>query len=139
MTERQGERVAHIADRIFAATAPGVVFGQPITAGNFTVITACEVVSGGGFGSGSGFGRNNALPTGSGETTTDRTQQQANSAGGGGGMGGGGGAMSRPVAVITIGPDGVTIRPVYDLTKVALAGLAAVGTILAIWGRSRRR
>jgi hypothetical protein len=37
--------------------------------------------------------------------------------------------MGRPVAAIVIGADGVQIRPIVDLTKIALA---AIGTWSAI-------
>jgi hypothetical protein len=33
--------------------------------------------------------------------------------------------MGRPVAAIVIGPDGVKVRPIVDVTKVALAAVAA--------------
>jgi uncharacterized spore protein YtfJ len=126
-----------LPERIFAAARPGAVFGEPIVSGNVTVITASEVSSGGGFGSGSGFGRGQPRPA-QGEQTSGVAASTAPEVGGGGGMGGGGGAIARPVAAIVIGPDGVQIKPVYDVTKVALASLAALGTIMAIWSRSRR-
>jgi uncharacterized spore protein YtfJ len=127
-----------LPERIFAAARPGAVFGEPVATGGVTVITASEVSSGGGFGSGSGFGRGQPRP-GQGEQASGASASNAPDVGGGGGMGGGGGAMGRPVAAIVIGPDGVQIKPIYDVTKVALAGLAALGTIMAIWSRSRRR
>ena len=136
INERHLERTTAIADKIFAAAQPGLVFSAPVTAGNYTVITASEVTSGGGFGSGSGFGRSEPRPDGA--PVTDGATSTAPSVGGGGGLGGGGGAMGRPVAVIAIGPDGVTVTPIYDVSKVALAGLAAVGTIMAILARSGR-
>jgi hypothetical protein len=57
---------------------------------------------------------------------------------GAGGLGGGGGAMGRPVAIIAIGPEGVTVKPVMDVTKVALAGLTAWVSVLGLL-RARRR
>ncbi len=62
--------------------------------------------------------------------------EQANS--GGGGIGGGGGSMGRPVAIIIIGPDGVAVKPVFDLTKIALAGITAWTTMLAVLRRARK-
>jgi hypothetical protein len=44
--------------------------------------------------------------------------------------------MGRPVAVVAIGPDGVTTKPVVDATTLALAGLTAWPTML---GRLRAR
>ncbi len=137
LAARQTENAAAIVDRIFSAARPGLVFGEPITSGSYTVITASEVTSGGGFGSGTGFGRSEPRRE-AGTPETQAAPSNLPSIGGGGGMGGGGGAVGRPVAVISIGPDGVSVRPIYDVTKVALAGLAAAGTVLAIVMRSRR-
>jgi len=46
--------------------------------------------------------------------------------------------MGRPVAIIIIGPDGVTVKPVFDLTKIALAGITAWTTMLAVLRRARK-
>ena len=62
--------------------------------------------------------------------------EQGNS--GGGGIGGGGGASGRPVAIIIIGPDGVTVKPVFDITKIALAGITAWGAMLGVLRRVRK-
>jgi hypothetical protein len=35
--------------------------------------------------------------------------------------------MGRPVAIIAIGPDGVTVKPVVDVTKLVLAALTGLG------------
>jgi uncharacterized spore protein YtfJ len=51
------------------------------------------------------------------------------------GMGGGGTSFSRPVAVISINPDGVTVTPVFDKTKVAIAMFTALGTMAVMLGR----
>jgi uncharacterized spore protein YtfJ len=98
-----------LMDEIYSAAKPGAVFSTPVESNGFTVITASEVMGGGGFGLGSGQGPSDQ--------------------GGGSGGGGGGGAVSRPVAVITIGPDGVKVKPIVDVTKVALAGITAWGAI----------
>jgi uncharacterized spore protein YtfJ len=137
-SQRQVEFFRKMTDKIFAATLPGSVFSQPVVAGSVTVITASEISSGGGFGFGSGFGRGEPRPGQAAPAAAEGTSAGAPSVGGGSGGGGGGGAMARPVAAIIIGPDGVKIRPIYDATKVALASLAAVGTMIAIWSRSRR-
>jgi uncharacterized spore protein YtfJ len=97
-------------DKIFAGAQPDSVFGAPIIAGPYTIITAAETFSAGGL----GFGQSPAMggpPMGA---------SVPNQGGGGGGM-----ATSRPIAVIVAGPDGVQIRPVLDLTKIALTGIAA--------------
>jgi uncharacterized spore protein YtfJ len=117
-----GDTAGALLEQIFAAAQPGAVFGTPFTSGAFTVITAGEVNAGGGFGSSRGtplnlVGKKAATGSPTGET---------------GGMGGGGGASGRPIAAIVIGPDGVTVKPVLDLTKIVLAGIAALGAISAI-------
>ncbi len=48
------------------------------------------------------------------------------------GFGGGGGGRGRPVAVIVIREDGVTVQPVPDATRIALAALTTVG-FMAFW------
>jgi hypothetical protein len=59
-----------------------------------------------------------------------------NAGNGGGGGGGGGRTEGRPVAAIEIGPDGVRVRPVIDLTRV---GVTALFAALAVWRATRRR
>ena len=54
------------------------------------------------------------------------------SMGSGGGIGGGGGSSGRPVAIIIVGPDGITIKPVVDVTKVALAVVTVLGAVVML-------
>jgi uncharacterized spore protein YtfJ len=131
------DRAATMLEKLFAAAQPGAVYGQPVESGTYTVIAAAEVTSGGGFGMGMGLGpasRSNAKAA----PTAEAAPPEGSQTGGGGGVGGGGGAMGRPVAIIAIGPDGVRIKPVVDVTKVALAGLTAGATMLGLL-RARRR
>ena len=55
-----------------------------------------------------------------------------------GGSGGGGGSSGRPVAVIVVGPDGVEVKPIFDVTKFGLAVLTAWAVMLATALRLRR-
>lgn len=121
--EPRDEQSLQLVDRIFGAAHASAVFSAPVTAGGYTVITASEVMAGGGFGSGHGF-----------ESRADPAQPAA----GGGGSGGGGGASGRPVAVIVVGPDGVTVKPIFDVTKFGLAVLTAWAAMLATVLRLRR-
>jgi uncharacterized spore protein YtfJ len=91
-------------EKILAAAQPGAVFATPVASGPYTIITASEVLAAGGFGSGKGTGSE-------------------------GGFGGGGVSQARPVAAIVIGPEGVKVQPVTDATKIALAAVAAWGTV----------
>ena len=122
MTDRKGttldpavsfvdnDQAATMLEKLFAAAQPGAVYGQLVESGTYTVIAAAEVTSGGGFGMGVGLG-----PASRSDETVAPTAEAAplegRETGGGGGVGGGGGAMGRPVAIIAIGPDGVTVKP----------------------------
>ncbi len=122
------EESMKVVERIFSASQPGAVFGEPVKSGEYTVITATEVGAGGGFGFGHGMGPNQ------GEAAASTSGQPA----GGGAGGGGGGSMGRPVAIIVIGPNGVEIKPIVDVTKLGLAGIttgvAMLTTIRKLFG-----
>lgn len=78
-------------------------------------------------------------PTASGDHTVIMASEVSVAMGLGFGLGGGGGgvASGRPVAVISVGPDGVQVRPVVDPTKIALAALTTLGAMLMMLGRMR--
>ena len=128
--EKESQGRFQALDRLLSSADSSKVFGQLVTSGQVTVITASEVAGGGGFGSGMGFG----LPS---SRRSEVSQQPDSSAGAalggtiseGAGGGGGGGSMGRPVAAIVITPDGVEVKPVLDVTKVALTALAAFGVM----------
>ena len=84
------------------------------------IVTASVVERVGGFGFGGGFG-------------IERDEAEE-SRGGGGGGGGGGSAIGRPVAVIDIGPEGVTVRPVVDATRI---GITVATSLVAAIGVAR--
>ncbi len=72
--------------------------------------------------------------------TLEGTQPVSPEHGAGFGFGGGGGAVGRPVAAIVIGPDGVKVRPVVDVTKIAIAAMTTwAGMFLAMRGLRRMR
>jgi uncharacterized spore protein YtfJ len=98
------------------------VYGQPIQSGEMLIIPAAEVLCGMGFGVGAGSG----------------PESDGHAAPGGGGGGGGGRTFSRPAAVILAGPQGVEVRPVVDITKIALAGITALGFMVSLISRMRR-
>lgn len=115
-----GRSVERALARIHDGTSAGAVFSPAERIGDKLVITAAEVKRAGGFGFGAGLG------------TDDPSERGA----GGGGAGGGGQSDARPVAVITVGPDGVSVKPVLDYTKIGLAVLAGA---LTLWRLTRKR
>lgn len=117
------QQITPMLDRVTAAAQPNAAFSPPVESNGYIVITASEVASGGGF----GFGGGSAPTPEGGETSS------------GSGGGGGGGSMSRPVAAIVIGPEGVKIRPIIDVTKLAIAGITAWGAMAIALGRMSRR
>lgn len=117
---QQSEARTEAMDRLLAAADSSKVFGQPIVSGDQTVITAADVAAGGGFGSGMGMGMMQESP------------------GGGGGGGGGGGSMGRPVAVITVTPSGVQVKPILDMTKILITALTAFAGLVIVGSKMTR-
>ena len=107
-------------DQFLATANVNAVFSKPIRQGETMVIPAAEVFSGFGFGIGEGSG------------------VQGDQKGGGSGGGGGGQTFSRPVAVVVCTPQGVSIQPVIDRTKLWMAALTAAGFMLATLSKMRR-
>lgn len=116
-TDRAHERAAEILADLVSVASAARVYSEPVVAGDRTVITAAEVRTGMGFGYGLGTGAK-------GPGQRDRDEGGAQSGGGGGGQ-----AVGRPVAVVTIDPDGVHVQPVLDRTRIALTALTALGAI----------
>ncbi len=101
------EQANALIERALEAASPNAIFQEPVVLGDTAVITCNELNVWVGVGYGGGGGAE----------------------GQGGGGGGGGGSLGRPVAVITIRPDGVKVEPIVDITKL---GIAAFGTLLAL-------
>ena len=123
-SQEHSQRVLHA---LIGAAQARSVFSEPVTHGEYAVITASEVTVGLGFGFGMGSGSSSAA-----------VDEEAAAIGAGGGGGGGGGASGRPVAVISIGPHGVSIAPVIDRTKLGLAFITVLGGILLVLRGMRR-
>jgi uncharacterized spore protein YtfJ len=132
--DRNQQRSVEMMEKLLSAAQPSAVYGKPVDAEGYTIITASEVVAGGGFGSGGGVGITPEPPA----AAESDEEEPAGQQGGGGGGGGGGGSSGRPVAVIIIGPEGVEVEPVVDATKIALAFFTALGAILTTLFRIRR-
>lgn len=122
------EKANELLGKMFDITRPEAVYGEPIIAGEYTVITASELTAA--FGTGYGGGG------GAGPDESEDGQNQP--AGYGGGGGGGGTTTARPVAAITIGPNGVEVKPIVDPTKFGIAIATAVGAMFMALGRMRR-
>lgn len=125
------EQSAELMEKLFAVAQPGAVYSEPVTSGEFTVITASEVTVAAGFGYGIGSGTSSEPAEGE-----AATGEEARGLGGGGG--GGGVSAARPVATISIGPRGVRVEPVVDVTKIGLALFTTLGAMLMMLGRMRR-
>ena len=134
--ELQG-KAQELIERLIEVAKPQAVFSEPVTYEGHTVITASEVGVGMGIGFGGGGGQGI-------ETFEEGVEEGAeveipeNAVGIGMGGGGGGGANARPVAVITLSPDGVQVEPIVDVTKVGLAFFAALGTLFIMIGTARK-
>ncbi len=142
--ESANQQFADLFDKLFNPTKPGVVFSEPVQAGDFTVITTSEVSAGGMYLAGIGGGISR-------EQEENREGQTVQSAGGegaeedkspgeggGAGVSGGGWSGARPVAAIVIGPQGVQVQPVVDATKIALAFFTAMGAMFMMRRRMFR-
>jgi uncharacterized spore protein YtfJ len=103
------DTIEELMESLHAAASVESVYGAPIKQRDTLIIPAAEIVTVGGFGLGQGFGG----PESEGESV----------GGAGGGGGGGGRSFARPVAVIVVSPEGVRVEPIFDLTKIALAGI----------------
>jgi len=131
-SETYQKQTADILGKLFEVAEPARTFSKPVKAGEYTIITASEayVAMGAAFGVGIGT-----------EKTNENAEEQTpstNEADGGGGGGGGGVGVGRPVAAISVGPDGVRVEPVVDATKIALAFFTMLGSMLFMLGRMRR-
>ena len=120
--------------RLFDVAKPETVYSPPITANGQTVITANEawVSVGAGYGGGGG--------TEGGDDDEGELEEFDGESGygAGGGGGGGGTAWARPVALIAISDAGVTVEPIVDPTKIAIAFFTTIGAMFLMLGRMRR-
>jgi uncharacterized spore protein YtfJ len=113
--EQIGGRVADGLERLFGAASSAAVFSAPQPVGDSVVITAVAWERAGGFGFGGGSGPGDE--------------------GTGGGGGGGGSSVGRPVAVVRVGPGGIEVKPIIDVTKI---GITVLLSALGVWRILRR-
>jgi uncharacterized spore protein YtfJ len=133
-SEREGRE---LVSKLLRVTEPDTVFSKPISAGDYSVINASAVSVGMGF----GYGRGGTLEE---EEEIERAQtfvveedDEPEAAFGDGG-GGGGFSQARPVATITLGPNGVDVTPIVDVTKIGIAILTTLGSMLLMFSKMRR-
>jgi len=132
-TDKAHERAGEVLAELVSVANAAKVYSEPVVVGDRTIITAAEIHTGMGFGYGLATGADGR----GGEATESDLKARVASWGWGrrdhegprGGGGGGGHAAGRPVAVVTIEPDGVHVEPVLDRTKIVVAALTALGAI----------
>ncbi|MBN2148157.1 MAG: hypothetical protein JW726_12255 [Anaerolineales bacterium] len=129
------DAVQYTLDGFLATADVTAVYGEPVEHGDTIIIPAAEVLCGMGFGIGYGSGGGSAPQE---KEDEDEEGSASEGYGSGGGGGGGGRTLSRPVAVVISGPEGVRIEPVVDVTKIALAALTAVGFMVGMIARMSR-
>ena len=137
-TEQSQERAAQVVEKLFDVTQPNAVYSEPVAAGDHTIITAAEVSVGMGYGFGMGGGSGRGGPSPS-EDEDEAAVSEGEGTGMGGGGGGGGASNARPVAVISVGPEGVAVEPVVDPTKIAIAFFTTLGSMAFMLSRMRGR
>ncbi len=106
MLEEMLNRIGQVHDRATVRT----VFGEPFQVDGRTIIPVAKVQYGFGFGA----GRSN-----------EKEKEEEESGEGGGG---GAGVSIRPVAVLEISGQDTKVKPIVDVTRLALAGM-----LLAAW------
>jgi uncharacterized spore protein YtfJ len=136
MAVKNQEQLVELVEKLFEVAQPGAVFGEPITVEGQTVITASEVSAGGFVGYALGSGSGTACQEE--KESEDECQVDGDEVSFGGGAGVGGGSMGRPVAAITIGPEGVKVEPIVDGTKIALAFFTTIGSMFMMLLRMRK-
>ena len=134
--QNQEEGLA-LLEKVFDVAKPEAIYGEPVTKGQHTVITASEISVGLGFAYGMGGGV--AAPSAEEENVEDDAgEENGGEYGVGGGGGGGGGSAARPIAAIIVGPEGVCVETIVDVTKVALAFFTAFGSMFLMFKKMRQ-
>ena len=126
-SQASGARISDAVLRVTSIASVEAAYGKPAQQGDVTVIPAAEVIGALGFGFGAGGGTNHEAGA-------------VKDFGGGNGGGGGGYTTSRPVAVVVITSSGVEVKPVVDISKIAIAALTTGAAVVAsIMGMMKAR
>ena len=113
------DSVVQVLGRLVDTMKTSSVFGQPIEYSDRIVIP-CSNMS---VNLGMGFG--------SGPVIQDSDQEKRRMGGGGGG----GSAMGRPMAIIVMSKDGVSVQPIPDVTRIVVTALATAALTLMWFSR----
>ena len=132
------QRANELLGKLFDITQPSAVYSEPVTKGEYTVITASELQAGVGTGFGGGGDFHQKSANGDVKAADNGPLENSSVSTGGGGGGGGGGASARPIAAIIIGPNGVRVEPIIDPTKIAITFFTALGGMVMAFGRMRK-
>ena len=124
-----------LLEKLVAVASPEAVFGDPVEAGEYKVITASEVS----VAMGMGYGGGGALDTRAKNSDEEMDKPDNPAMGVGSGGGGGGVSAARPVAAIEIGPHGIRVEPIVDPTKIALAFFTTLLSIFVMGSKMRRK
>ncbi len=111
---RAGHEMASYVGRIAEVAKAENAVGPAHSVGGHTVVPLAAVSIQGGFGMGFGGGGGSVM-------------RRNQGGGSGGGAGGGGRGSARVIAVADISEDGVVVKPVTDVTRLALAMMALLG------------
>ena len=121
-----------VMEKLAESARPEAVYSEPVEMGGKKIITASEISLGMGFIF--GFGSGPRYLTNLQEDPAGLEEETGMGSGGGGG----GGAGARPVAVITLEGDQVTVQPILDLTKIALGFLTLLGSIFFMGSKIKK-
>ena len=111
------EDVAQPIEELLRTLGPRAVFGEPVLAGDTTVIPVAEVRVGFGFGGGSGRG----------------PDEEGGSGGGSLGRG-----KVRPRGYIRVSPSSTRYEPIVDVTALTLGAMVLVATAVVTIGKLLR-
>jgi len=128
-TSEAHERAARVLADLISVASVDKVYGEPVVTGDRTTITAAEIHTGMGF----GYGLATGVTVPSSKRQGEHGDGRPRAGGGGGGQ-----AVGRPVAVVTIDSEGVTVQPVLDRTKIVVTALTALGAMGLMLIRMRR-
>jgi uncharacterized spore protein YtfJ len=110
------QAIEHTINRLMDVAKTEAIFGKPVERNGVTIIPCSEIAVGLGMGGGRGV-----------RPTTDEQKREAGKEMGGGG---GGGARGRPIAVVVVTRDKVSVQPIPNVTRIAVSLFTTLGFIV---------